>query len=133
MEKNKLRLQIITPLKKILDEQVESVILHTTEGDMGILYDHEPVVALLDYNVIRYKQDGVLKKATTMGGFAEVTTDQVVILTDASEFPEDIDVERAKHAKERAENRLTKEDIDRTRAEIALKKSIVRIQLKQNK
>ncbi len=133
MEKNKLTLQIITPLRKIFDEEVESVILHTTEGDMGILYDHEPVVALLGYNVIRYKQGGVLKKATTMGGFAEVTTDRVIILTDASEFPEDIDIERAKRAKERAEGRLSQQDMDRARAEIALKKAVVRLNLKDAK
>ncbi|WP_069998899.1 ATP synthase F1 subunit epsilon [Cellulosilyticum sp. I15G10I2] len=133
MEKNKLRLQIITPLKMILDEEVETVILHTTEGDMGILYDHEPVVALLGYNVIRYKQDGVLKKATTMGGFAEVTTDSVVILTDASEFPDDIDVERAAKAKERAEGRLSQDSMDKVRAEIALKKAIVRLNLKEER
>lgn len=133
VEKNKLKLQIITPLKKVFDEEVESVILHTTEGDMGILYDHEPVVALLGYNVIRYKQDGVMKKATTMGGFAEVTTDQVIILTDASEFPGDIDVERAKKAKERAEGRLSEQNMDRKRAEIALKKAIVRLNLKEVK
>ncbi len=131
--KNKITLQIITPLKKIFDEEVESVILHTTEGDMGVLYDHEPVAALLGYNVVRYIQEGVMKKATTMGGFAEVTKDRVTILTDASEFPEDIDVERAKRAKERAEGRLSDEEMDRKRAEVALKKAIVRLNVREEK
>lgn len=130
MEKNKIRLQIITPLKKVFDEDVERVTLRTTEGDMGVLYDHEPVVALLAYNTIRYTQDGTSKKATTMGGFAEVTGDKVVILTDASEFEEEIDVERARRAKERAESRLSQQNIDRRRAEIALKKAIARLNLK---
>jgi F-type H+-transporting ATPase subunit epsilon len=130
MGKNKLTLQIITPLKKVFDEEVDSVILRTTEGEMGVLYDHEPVVALLAYNSIRYTQGDVSKKATTMGGFAEITTDKVVILTDASEFEEEIDVERAKRAKERAEARLADASMDTARAEIALKKAIARLNLK---
>lgn len=126
---NKMRLQIITPMRSILDEEVESVILSTTEGEMGVLYDHEPVVALLSYDKITYTQDGVKKEATTLGGFAEVTMDRVVILTDASEFADEIDVERAKKAKERAERRLAEgnPNMDRARAEIALKKAIARI------
>lgn len=132
---NKMRLQIITPMRSILDEEVESVILNTTEGEMGVLYDHEPVVALLGYNKLVYTQDGVKKEATTLGGFAEVTIDKVVILTDASELADEIDVERARKAKERAERRLQQQDanIDRARAEIALKKAIARINLSSMK
>ncbi len=130
MAKTKLKLQILTPLKKILDEEVESVILRTTEGEMAVLYDHEPLVALLDYNTIKYTQDGDSKVATTMGGFAEITGDRVVVLTDASEFPEEIDPERARQAKERAEKRLSDKNMDRIRAEVALKKAITRLNLK---
>jgi F-type H+-transporting ATPase subunit epsilon len=131
--KNKFKLQIITPLKQILDEEVESVILRTTEGDMGVLYDHQPTVALLSYNTISYTQEGKSKQATTMGGFAEINGDKVVILTDASEFPEEIDVERAQKAKERAKERLSQSNIDKARAEIALKKAITRLRLKEEK
>lgn len=133
MEKNKLTLQIITPRKKILDEKVESVVLRTTEGNMGVLYNHEPVVALLDHNMLTYTQDGVTKKATTMGGFVEITKDKIVILTDASEFPEEIDIERAKQAKERAEKRLKDAGMDTARAEIAIKRAITRINIKETK
>ena len=126
---NKMKLQIITPMRTILDEEVDSVILGTTEGQMGVLYDHEPVVTLLGYDKVTYSQDGVKKQATTLGGFAEVTKDKVVILTDASEFADQIDIERAKKAKERAEKRLHQDNVDRARAEIALKKAIARINL----
>lgn len=130
-----IKLQIITPTRTILDEEVESVILSTTEGEMGVYYDHEPVVALLDYKQTSYRQEGKKKFATTLGGFAEVTKDRVVILTDASELQDEIDLERAKRAKERAEKRLTdrSEGIDHLRAEIALKKAIARIRLKEEK
>lgn len=126
---NKMRLQIITPMRTILDEEVESVILGTTEGQMGVFYDHEPVVALLGYDKVIYTQDGVKKRATALGGFVEVTMDKVVILTDASEFAEQIDIERAKQAKERAEKRLKDSTMDQKRAEIALKRAIARINL----
>lgn len=126
---NKMKLQIITPMRTILDEEVDSVILGTTEGQMGVLYDHEPVVTLLGYDKVIYTQDGAKKQATTLGGFAEVTKDKVVILTDASEFADQIDIERAKKAKERAEKRLQDNNMDRARAEIALKKAIARINL----
>ena len=133
MAKNKMKLQIITPMKTILDEEVDSVILVTTEGQMGVLYDHEPVVALLGYGKLSYTQDEVKKYVTTLGGFAEITKDRIVILTDASEFADEIDVERAKRAKERAEKRLSDSNMDHLRAEIALKKAIARINLKEDK
>ena len=133
MAKNKMRLQIITPMKTILDEEVDSVILSTTEGDMGVLYDHEPAVVLLGYKTLSYTQDEVKKYATTLGGFAEITKDKIVILTDASEFADEIDLERAKRAKERAEKRLSDSSMDHLRAEIALKKAIARINLKEGK
>lgn len=133
MAKNKMRLQIITPMKTILDEEVDSVILSTTEGEMGILYDHEPVVVLLGYKTLSYTQDEVKKYATTLGGFAEITKDKIVVLTDASEFANEIDLERAKRAKERAEKRLSDSNMDHLRAEIALKKAIARINLKEGK
>lgn len=130
---NKMRLQIITPMRTILDEEVESVILGTTEGQMGVFYDHEPVVTLLGYDKVIYTQNGEKKRATTLGGFAEVTKDKVVILTDASEFVEQIDIERATKAKERAEKRLQDQNMDRQRAEIALRKAIARINLSSMK
>ena len=131
MANNQINLQIITPTRLVLDEMVDSAVLKTTEGDMGVLYDHEPVVTLLSYGVLRYKQEGKVNKATVMGGFAEVTKDRVTILTDASEISDEIDVNRAEAAKERAEGRLNKSDYDAKRAEIAIKKSLVRIKLGQ--
>lgn len=133
MAKNKMRLQIITPMKTILDEAVDSVVLSTTEGQMGVWYDHEPVVALLGYEKLTYTQDDVKKYATTLGGFAEVTKDKIVILTDASEFADEIDIERAKRAKERAEKRLKDGNMDNIRAEIALRKAIARINLREGR
>ena len=130
---NTMRLQIITPMRTILDEEIESVILHTTEGEMCVLYDHEPTVTLLGYKDLTYTQGGQKKKATALGGFAEITKDRITVLTDASELANEIDLERAQKAKERAEKRLASKEanIDYLRAEIALRKAIARINLKR--
>lgn len=133
MANNKINLQIITPTKSVLDEMVDSAVLRTTNGDLGVLYDHEPVVALLSYNELRYKKEGKEYKATVMGGFAEVTKDKVTILTDASELAHEINLERAKQAKTRAEGRKGQSDMDLVRADIALKKALVRINVGETK
>lgn len=127
--KNKINLQIIAPTKQILNEEVDSAVLSTLEGDMGVWYDHEPVVTLLKYDIIKYTKEGVVKKATVMGGFAQVTTDAITILTDAGELEEDIDAARARLAMERAKERIGKTDYDTTRAEIALQRALVRLKV----
>lgn len=131
MAGKKINLQIIGPTRQVLNEEVDFVVFRTTEGDMGVLYGREPVVALLAYGKLKYKQNGIDKYATVMGGFVEVTKDKVTILTDASELEEEIDVERARAAKERAQKRRSESDMDALRAEIALKKALLRLSLKE--
>ncbi len=132
MAENKLTLQIITPTRLVMDTIVDSVVLPTKEGEMGVWYDHEPVVTLLSHGVLKYKLDGKMNKATMMGGFAEVTEDKVVILADSSELAEEIDLERAQAAKARAEAKLSNQEYDLARAQIALRKALVRINLAES-
>ncbi|MGL5676763.1 MAG: F0F1 ATP synthase subunit epsilon [Cellulosilyticaceae bacterium] len=133
MANNKINLQIITPSRLVFDEMVDTVTLRTLEGDMGVWYDHEPVVTLLSYGVLKYKADGKVNKATIMSGFAEVTEDKVVILADSSELEHEIDVERAKAAKSRAEGRTSSSDVDVIRAQVALRKALIRLQVAEGK
>ena len=127
-EKN-LKLQIVTPSRVLCDEMVDMVIMRASTGDMGILPNHEPVVATLNYGILRFKQDGKERKATIMSGFAEVEPNKVTILTDAAEWPKEIDVARAQQAKRRAEERLKDKDQNNAaRAEIALKRALVRME-----
>lgn len=129
MAEKKLKLQIVTPTRVLCDESVDMVIFRATTGDMGILPNHEPVVATLNYGILRFKQEGKERVATVMSGFAQVQPDQVTILTDAAEWPEEIDLERAKQAKKRAMERLEdKEHYNPARAEVALQKALVRIE-----
>ncbi len=134
MADKKIKLQIVTPSRVLCDEMVDMVIMRASTGDMGILPNHEPVVATLNYGILRYKQDGQEKKATIMSGFAEVEPDKVTILTDAAEWPEEIDLARAEQAKNRALQRLKPKEKDQhntLRAEIALKKALVRIEARR--
>lgn len=132
---NKLSLKIITPARNMFEGDVDMVIMRTRSGDVGILHGHQPMVTILDYGVLTIKNDGEEKLAAVLGGFAEISADGMSILTDAAEWSNEIDVVRAKEAKERAEARLknTQTNIDIKRAELALKRALVRLDLGANK
>lgn len=126
---NKLSLKIITPSRKMFDGEVDMVVMRTMSGDVGILHGHQPMVTILDYGVLNIKTDEGEKEATVLGGFAEINSEGMSILTDAAEWSDEIDVLRAKEAKERAEARLKnlQSNIDVQRAELALKRALIRI------
>lgn len=100
-------------------------------GELGILPGHIPLVAPLTINAVRLKQGDHTEHIAVSGGFLEVRPDKVTILAQAAEKPTDIDVERAKQAKERAERRLEikQDDIDIRRAELALQRALIRLDI----
>lgn len=124
----KFKLSIITPEKEYFNGEVEEVIIGTVSGPMGVLAHHiNSVVALRPY-VTEYVSDGNKFKVFTSSGTAKVIDNVVVITVDACESPDEIDVNRAKEAKTRAEERITKKDgVDLKRAEAALMRSLTRI------
>jgi F-type H+-transporting ATPase subunit epsilon len=125
-----MSLTIITPERTVLrDAPADAVVVPVVDGSMGILKNHAPMVANLRIGVLRYKQDGVYKRAAVTGGFVEVSENRITVLADAAELAESIDVMRAMEAKRRAEARLRdrKAKIDRTRAEAALRRAMVRL------
>ncbi|MBM7615131.1 F0F1 ATP synthase subunit epsilon [Alkaliphilus hydrothermalis] len=132
---SKFHLQIITPTRTFLDEEIEMVVLRTVEGDMGIMKNHIPMVTPLSIGKLKINKDGSTREAAIAGGFVHVDREKTVIITDSAEWPDEIDVNRAKEAKERAEERLNKgtQDIDTLRAEIALKKAMNRLNLAQRR
>ncbi|HAG03819.1 MAG TPA: ATP synthase F1 subunit epsilon [Lachnospiraceae bacterium] len=126
----KLTLRIVTPSRVMYEGEVGMVLLRTKSGDVGILPEHQPMVTVLDYGVMKLYDDGnEIKRAAVLGGYAEVGDSIVSVLTDAAEWAEEIDEARAKHAKEIAERRLASqnENIDIMRAELALKRALVRL------
>lgn len=128
MEKS-LHLEIVTPDKVVLSETVDYVGAPGFEGEFGILPNHIPFLAALRIGTLRYKIGGKTNDVFVSGGFAEISDNKVSILAESAERVEDIDVERARKAKERAELRLAQERdrIDAARAQVALQRAIARI------
>lgn len=124
-------LEIITPERKFFSGEVEMVILKTPEGEMGILQGHVPMVVAVDIGPIKIKKDGEWLEAVLTEGFMEVKQDKTVILTDTAEWPNEIDVNRAKAAKDRAEERLHRQttQMEYYRSQTALARALARLKV----
>ena len=127
---NQINLEVITPEKLVLRESVDELVLPGLTGEIGVLPDHEPLISQLKTGVLSYRVGASLQKLHVSGGFAEVLGDKVSVLADVAEKPEDIDIESAKAALERAEKSLIgSEGIDATRAELEIDRAKTRIQI----
>ena len=129
----KLFLEVVTPQKAIVSEEVESVVAPGSGGEFGVLKGHTTFLTSLKIGTLRYKDtSGKERYLFINGGFAEVLPDKVTILAESAERRKDIDVERATKAKERAEKRLAekRKDTDLARAEVALKRAVHRLKIK---
>jgi F-type H+-transporting ATPase subunit epsilon len=124
-------LQIVTPDRLIVQEQVDEVEIPGAEGYFGLLPGHTPLLASLAVGELWYRKGQEKFYLSLAFGFAEVLPDRVTILARLAERAEDIDVERAELARRRAEERLSQStsDFDYERARIALTKSIMRLQV----
>lgn len=125
----KITLEVVTPERVVLREEVDSFIAPAKEGYLGVLPGHAPLVAELSIGVLTYKADGKQDTAAISGGFMEVAQDKAVLLADTAELAGEIDVDRALRAKQRAEERLAKREpgLDVARAEAALRRSLARL------
>ncbi|MCH5264841.1 MAG: ATP synthase F1 subunit epsilon [Lachnospiraceae bacterium] len=131
-ELKKFQLEVISPERVFYTGDVEMVELTTTEGDIGIYAEHIPLTTIVAPGVLTITESGSEKKeAAVLEGFMEITQEKVTILAQSCEWPEEIDVNRAIEARERAERRLKSSDanINVSRAELALRKSLIRIEL----
>ena len=125
-----IKVNIVTPDGPVYDSEVNMIIANTATGEIGVLPGHIPMVAPLQVGAIRLKKDGQTDIVAVSGGFLEIRPDQVAILAQAAEVSSTIDVNRAKEAVKRAEERLSlskKDDVDFTRAELSLKRAMNRI------
>ncbi|MBB6453964.1 F-type H+-transporting ATPase subunit epsilon [Salirhabdus euzebyi] len=124
-----LTVSVVTPDGPVLEDAYEMVSCKSETGELGILPGHIPLVAPLTISAVRLKKQGDSDNIAVSGGFLEVRPDKVTILAQSAERPTEIDVERARKAKERAERRLQEkqDDIDFKRAELALKRAINRL------
>lgn len=129
-----IRLDIVTPERIVYSEDVSMVIARATDGDLGVLPGHAPLVAGLDIWPLRIIKDGAENQISVCSGFIEVKPDKVTVLAACAELPEDIDVKRAEAAKTRAEGRIreARPDIDMARAEAALRRAIIRLRVAEH-
>jgi F-type H+-transporting ATPase subunit epsilon len=101
-----LKLEIVTPAKRVVDETVDSVTVPTLTGEAGILPKHAPLISALKPGVLSFTTKGTTEKLAVAGGFVEVSADRVAVLTDTAESPENIDVDSARADKDAAEKAL---------------------------
>lgn len=129
-----MKLKIITHEKIVYDNEVDEIVINTTSGQIGVLKDHIPITTSLKIGVTKAKIGDNCKTFATMGGVFQFKDNNAVILTDVCEESCDIDVARARAAKERAEARLAeaKAELDTQRAEAALARALARLQASLN-
>ena len=130
-----MKLKIITHERIVYDGEVDELVIQTTSGQIGILKDHIPITTSLEIGVTKAKIGDKFKYFAVMGGVFQFRDNNAVILSDVCEDSCDIDVTRAKAAKERAEARLAenKAEIDAQRAQAALARALARLQASLNK
>ncbi|MEW6770928.1 MAG: F0F1 ATP synthase subunit epsilon [Bacillota bacterium] len=123
------KLVVVTPARVVFTDEVRMVVARGADGDLGILPEHAPLITSLKTDVVRVEKGGRWQHMAVSSGFMEVKNNRTVILADAAELAEEIDVERARRAKERAEERLRAPgpDVDVIRAEAALLRALARL------
>ena len=129
-----MHLKIITHERVVFDDNVDEIYTKTTDGEMGILKNHVPIMAALDIGVTKAIKDNQPILFTTMGGVLQFKEDEALILTTTAERGDEIDVARAKEALNRAKARLadSEAEIDAKRAEAAVARAMVRLKAKLN-
>ena len=125
------QLEIVTPEKKVVDAAAEEVQIPGKNGYLGVLPGHAPLITELAVGEITFREHSTEQRLAVAWGFAEVLPNKVTILAESAERPSEIDVERARKAKERAEQRLTSGDtsVDVERALDALHRAEVRLEV----
>jgi F-type H+-transporting ATPase subunit epsilon len=127
---DRLSLEITTPMRLVVAEQVDEVVAPGIEGYFGVLPGHAPFLTTLGTGIVTYRIGRDEHQLAVSGGFAEVRNDKVIILADTAERPEEIDRARAERARERAERRLSgraQEEVDYARCQIALARAVTRL------
>ena len=101
-----LKLEIVTPEKRVVDETVDSVTVPTLSGEAGILPNHAPLISALKPGILSFTHKGATERLAVAGGFVEVNSDKVSVLTDVAENAAEINIEAARAEREEAEKAL---------------------------
>ncbi len=127
-----LKLEVVTPERRVLSEAVDSVTLPGLGGELGILPGHTPLISQLQTGILSYTVGGKTQQLHVSGGFIEIKDDVVSVLAEIAERPDEIDAARARQEREQTEKQLTswsgsEEDLEEAR--VKLERSLVRLQL----
>ena len=127
------KVEIITPDRIFYTGEATMIEFNTEAGEIGVYKNHIPLTTVLTPGIVKITEAEGVREAAVHSGFAEILGDKVTLLAEIAEWPEEIDAARAAAAKERAEQRLTDKtsEIDVKRAEFALRKALVRMDLKR--
>jgi F-type H+-transporting ATPase subunit epsilon len=101
-----IKLEIVTPERRLVDVEADSVTVPTVRGEIGLLKSHAPMISAIKPGILTYVAKGVTERFVVSGGFVEVSSDKVSILSDIAERPSEIEVENARIAKQSAEREL---------------------------
>ncbi len=128
-------LEIVTPDRSFFKGEVEMTVVRSAAGDIGVLKDHEPTVAPLAIGITKIKIGKEMRLAACTNGFVNIEEGSVTIITDAAEWSNEIDVDRARAAIERAKERLEseKQGIDVERAQISMTRAMNRVKVAEKK
>jgi len=125
-----IRMELVTPERLVLSEEVDEAVLPGFEGEFGVLPGHTQFLAILNIGILRYRKGSDTRKVALGGGYAEVTPERVVVMADTAEHADEIDVERAERARDRAEaalKTLSLDDEAYAKAYAELQRALVRM------
>jgi F-type H+-transporting ATPase subunit epsilon len=130
-----IKLEIITAERQVFSDDVNTVVAPGVEGELGILPHHAPLITMLKPGEVLIRKDSEETYLFVSGGFLEVRPDKIIILADASERCEEIDIERAEAAKRRAEEKLKAHipEVDVAQTQAALLRALLRLQIAERR
>jgi len=131
-----IRLEIVTPERRVYSEEVDSVALPGSEGELGILPHHAPLISLLGAGELRVRKGATEESFAIVGGFVQVRPDKVVVMAETADLAAEIDIERAQEARREAERALESglvESADLAQARAALQAALVRIRVAERR
>ena len=131
MPAEKLHLRVTTPDTVKYDEQTEMVIMRCISGDMGVLANHEPTSAILDYGVLRIINGEVERQMAVYGGIVQIGDNKVTILANDAQWPEDIDIAFDEVERERLHRRAQEslDDLEIAKDQVIMRRSLVQIEV----
>lgn len=134
-EERSFKVRIISPDRIFYEGEAEMLELNTTEGQIGIYKNHVPMTYIIEPGVLRITEKEDIKEAALHSGFIQILPEQITVMAEIVEWPEEIDENRAREAQIRAERRMTSKDSDLNlqRAELALRRALTRQAVKQHR